>query len=69
MPSTIAVYSLMKIDQRASMSELTPIGNAVGQMINEDGILKYPQLFALPKAILSLSHGNVVPERWFSINK
>ena len=33
--------------------------HAVGQMINEDGILKYPQLFALAKAILSLCHGNV----------
>ena len=38
-------------------------------MTNEDGVLKYPQLFALAKDVLSLSHGNVVPERGFSINK
>ena len=39
------------------------------QMTNEDSILRYPQLFALAKAVLNLSHGNVVPERGFSINK
>lgn len=39
------------------------------QMANEDSILKYPQLFALAKAVFSLSHGNEVPERGFSINK
>ena len=43
--------------------------HAVGQMTNEEGVLKYPQLFAFAKAILLLSHGNVVPERGFSINK
>ena len=48
---------------------VTTYWHAVGQMTNEDGVLKYPQLFALAKAILSLSHGNVVPERRFLINK
>lgn len=43
--------------------------NNVGKITNEEGVLKYPQLFALAKAVLSLSHGNVVPERGFSINK
>ena len=43
--------------------------HAVGQMTNEEGVLKYSQLFAFAKAILLLSHGNVVPERGFSINK
>ena len=43
--------------------------NTPGQMTNEGGALKYPQLFALAKTVLSLSHGNVVPERGFSINK
>ena len=42
---------------------------SVGSMMNDDGNLKYPQLFALPKAVLSISHGNVVPERGFSLNK
>ena len=31
--------------------------------------MKYPQLLALVKAVLSLTHGNSVPERGFSINK
>ena len=40
----------------------------VGTMIDSDGSFKYPQLAAL-KCVLSLSHGNAVPERGFSINK
>ena len=31
--------------------------------------MKYPQLHTLVKCVLSLSHGNAVPERGFSINK
>ena len=38
-------------------------------ILNENGKPKYPQLFSLAKSILSLSHGNVVPEKGFSINK
>ena len=38
-------------------------------MADSDGSLKYPQLFALMKCVLSLSHGNTVPERGFSVNK
>ena len=41
----------------------------VGKKLNESGNLKYPQLFQLAKAVLSLSHGNSAPERVFSINK
>ena len=41
----------------------------IGKMLNESGNLKYPQLFQLVKVVLSLSHGNSVPERGFSINK
>ena len=40
----------------------------VGSTINDDRNLKYLQLFALAKAVLSISHGNV-PERGFSLNK
>ena len=40
----------------------------VGSTINDDRNLKYLQLFALAKAVLSISHGNV-PERRFSLNK
>ena len=43
--------------------------NTIGEMTNESGALKYTQLFNLAKTILSLSHGNAVPERGFSINK
>ena len=38
-------------------------------MVDSDGSLKYPQLFALMKYVLSLSHGHAVPERGFSMNK
>ena len=37
--------------------------HAAAQMTNEDGVLKHPQLFAPAKAVLNLSHGNVIPER------
>ena len=41
----------------------------VGKILNESGNLKYPQLFQLAKAVLSLSHGNSAPQRSFFINK
>lgn len=41
----------------------------IGQIKSDDGFLKYPQLFALAKCCLTLSHGNAAPERGFSINK
>ena len=36
---------------------------------DEQGRKKYPQLFALVKCVLSLSHGNSAPESGFFINK
>ena len=42
---------------------------SVGSMMYDDGNLKYPKLYALAKAVLSLSYGNIVPERGFSLNK
>ena len=41
----------------------------VGKILNESGNLKYPQLFQLGKAILSLLHWNSAPQHAFSINK
>ena len=41
----------------------------IGQLKDEQGRKKYPQLFALVKCVLSLSHGNSAPESGFSINK
>ena len=38
-------------------------------MKDELGQLKYPQLLALVKCLLSISHRNSAPERRFSINK
>ena len=40
-----------------------------GSMMNDDGNLKYPLLFALVRALLSICHGKVVPERRFPLNK
>ena len=36
---------------------------------NDSGQLKYPQLFSLANCLFSISHGNSVPEKGFSINK
>ena len=41
----------------------------VGEIIDNNGRKKYPQLFNLVKCVFSLSHANSVPERGFSINK
>ena len=37
--------------------------------MDEKWCQKYPQLVALIKCTLSLSHGNSTPERGFSVNK
>ena len=65
-------YCRLFIDEDRPKSKYVRVDtywHAVGQMTNEDNVLKYPQLFTLAKAVSSLSHGNVVPERGFSMNK
>ena len=41
----------------------------IGSLTDEHGIFKYPKLYALVQARLSLSHENAYPERGFLINK
>ena len=41
----------------------------INHLRDDKGALKYPQLFALVKCVLSVSHGNSTPEDGFSINK
>ena len=41
----------------------------IGEIRDDNGSLKFPQLFELAQCVLSLSHGNSTPERGFSINK
>ena len=41
---------------------------SIGELKDNEGALKYPQLYLLARCVLSLSHGNAVPERGFSIN-
>ena len=41
----------------------------IGRLRNDKGALKYPQLFALVKCVLSVSHGKSTPERGFSVNR
>ena len=41
----------------------------IGSIKDDSGHLKYLQLFSLIKCVLSISHGNSIPERGFSINK
>ena len=40
----------------------------VGGILKDDGTFKYAQLFALVKLLVSISHGNSVPETGFWIN-
>ena len=64
-------YCSLFIDEDRPKSKYVRVNTywyAGGQMTNEDGVLKYPQLFALAKAVLSLSHRDMVPEG-FSFNK
>ena len=44
-------------------------GDKFGRLRDDKGALKYPQLFALVKWVLSVSHDNSTPERGFSNNK
>ena len=53
----------------SKMKRVDEYWRSVGKMRNDLGHFKYPQLYALAKCILSISHGNTVPERGFSINK
>ena len=41
----------------------------IGRLRDDKGALKYPQLFALVKWVLSVSHDNSTPESGFSDNK
>ena len=41
----------------------------IGNLVDEFGAKKYPQLAKLAQFVLSLSHGNSTPERGFSVNK
>ena len=40
----------------------------IGELVGDKGCYMYQQLIALIKCVLSLSHGNAVPERGSSIN-
>ena len=63
------IFSDSTDNSQSNHIRIDDLRKSVGSMMNDDGNLKYPQLFALPKALLSISHGNVVPERGFSLNK
>lgn len=41
----------------------------VGELLDENGNKKYPQLLVLARCALSVTHGNGFPERGFSINR
>ena len=58
-----------EVDQSFKFKRIDFYWRSVGTITGDDGKPKYAQLFAMVKCILSLSHGNAVPERGFSINK
>ena len=41
----------------------------IGNLVDEFGAKKYPQLAKLAQCVLSLIYGNSTPERGFSVNK
>ena len=41
----------------------------IGTIVGEDGLRKFSKLTSLMNCVLILSHGNVDPERGFSVNK
>lgn len=57
------------VKEESSQVPIDEYWHKIGSLTNDDGSSKYPQLFALVKCCLSLSHGNATPERGFSVNK
>ena len=56
-------------DETINLKRINGYWKSVGKMKDESRQLKYLQLFALVKCVLSISHGNSIPEQGFSINK
>ena len=54
---------------KRNLKRIDDFWSKIGSLRDEMGSLKYPQLYALMRCVLSLSHGNSTPERGFSINK
>ena len=56
-------------DETTNLKRIDEYWKSVGKIKYEKGQLKYPQLLALIKCVLSISHANIILERGFSINK
>ena len=54
---------------KRNMKRIDDFWEKIDSLRDNKGSQKYPQLVALMKCVLSLSHGNSTPERGFSINK
>ena len=55
-------------DETTNFKQIDEYWKSVGKMKDKSGQLKFSQLFALVKCLLSISHGNSIPEPGFSIN-
>ena len=55
-------------DETTNLKQIDEYWKSVGKMKDKSGQLKFSQLFALVKCLLSISHGNSIPEPGFSIN-
>ncbi|XP_065643869.1 uncharacterized protein LOC136075251 [Hydra vulgaris] len=60
---------LNSISKQSKYKRIDNYWSQVGTICDEAGNLKFPQLLALVKCVLTFSHGNSSPERGFSINK
>ena len=56
-------------EEERQMKRINDLWYQIGQLKDEQGRKKYPQLFAILKRVLSLSHGNSAPDSGFPINK
>ena len=67
----LGVCGIEKVDSSPldGYRRLDEYWHEVGLIKDNNGQYKYSQLVALMKAVLSISHGNAVPERGFSVNK
>ena len=54
---------------KRKMKRIDDFWGRIDSLTDDTGAKKYPQLVAMIKCVLSLSHGNSTPERGFSLNK
>lgn len=63
------LYQTQTVDMNIEEEKIDLYWTKVGSIKNDNNELIYKELADMVKAVLSISHGNAVPERGFSLNK